>query len=237
MIFDIGVAAIILVSCVIAFLRGFIREALTIAGVVGGAFAAIYAGPALAPVVRGWFGVTEGAEEEPEKLFGILPVTIAGDIAAYGGIFIIVVIILSIVSHMLSGWARAIGLGALDRSFGVLFGIARGAVLLALLYLPVYVMVDEETRDGWFVDSKTRPYVESAAAWSQKLLPESMAEDMQKRAEGPMGQAAREKLQDLDVLRKDGGEGGETAPAEGEDGYGNEQRQDMNEIIDDGFNN
>lgn len=234
MIFDLGVAAIILVSSIIAFLRGFIRETLTILGVVGGTFAAIYAGPGLAPVIRQWFGIEEGAEE-PAKLFDIVPMTMVADIAAYGGIFILVVIILSIISHMLSGWAKAIGLGALDRSFGVLFGIARGMVLLALLYLPVYVMVDDETRDGWFAQSRTRPYIESAAAWTKSLLPESVTRDMEKQKDGDIGKAAREKLEQMDVLRRDG----ENAAPETngpEEGYRDEQRRNMNELIDDGFN-
>src|SRR5262245_37034294 len=139
MIFDTIVAAVLLVSCIIAFLRGFIREALTILGVVGGAAAAVYAGPMLSPAVRGWLGVdaaaaaAEGAEAPP-KLFGVLPVSMAADLLTYAGIFIVVVIILSVISHFLSGWAKAVGLGALDRSFGALFGIIRGMVILVLLY-------------------------------------------------------------------------------------------------------
>lgn len=234
MIFDLGVAAIILISCIIAFLRGFIRETLTILGVVGGAFAAISVGPGLSPVVQGWFGIEDGAEE-PAKLFDVLPMTMVADLVAYGGIFILVVIILSIISHMLSGWAKAIGLGTLDRSFGVLFGIARGVVLLALLYLPVYVMVDEETRDGWFAQSRTRPYVESGAEWAKNLLPESVTRDMEKRKNSDAGKAAREKLEQMDVLRRE--DGSATPETDGgEDGYRDEQRRNMNELIDGDFN-
>lgn len=235
MIFDSAVAAIILISCVIAFFRGFIRETLTILGVAGGAFASVYGGPLLAPAVRGWLGVHEGAEE-PEKLFGVLPMGIAGNIIAYGGIFVVVVIVLSVISHMLSGWARAVGLGALDRSFGVLFGIARAAVLITFAYIPVLVMVDDETRDGWFEDSKTRTYIEAAAAWSKNLLPESMSEEMRKKADEGIGQAAREKLQELDVLRRDGDEASPGPEEDGGAGYRDEQRRDMNEMLNDGYN-
>ena len=240
MIFDIAVAAVFLISCIIAFLRGFIRETLTIAGVVGGAFASIYAGPMLSPTVHLWLGVGgaeagAGAEAEPEKLFGVLPMSIVADIATYGGIFIVVVLVLSLISHMLSGWAKAVGLGAFDRSFGVLFGIARAAVLVALLYLPVFVMVDEETRDGWFVDSKTRVYVEAASGWAKNMLPESMAENMQKQADEGIGKTAREKLQEIDMLRKDNPD---EAPAENinGDGYKDEERSDFNQMLDKNFN-
>ena len=62
MIVDILVLAVLLISALIAFLRGFIREVLTITGVVGGLAAAYFGGPLLAPLMRGWLGVQEGVE-------------------------------------------------------------------------------------------------------------------------------------------------------------------------------
>ena len=184
--------------------------------------------------MRLWLGADNAAaaaEAEPAKLFGVLPMSIVADIASYGGVFIVVVLVLSLISHMLSGWAKAVGLGAFDRSFGVLFGIARAAVLVALLYLPVFVMVDEETRDGWFVDSKTRVYVEAASGWAKNMLPESVAENMQKQAEEGVGKTAREKLQEIDMLRKDNPD---EAPAENtdQDGYQDDQRSNLKQLLD-----
>lgn len=228
MIFDLIVIAVLIVSCVIAFLRGFIRETLTIMGVVGGAFAAIYAGPGIAPVVHDWLGVPEEGSglPEPDKLFGVIPMNIVADVAAYGGIFIVVVVVLSIFSHILSGWAKAVGLGSIDRSFGVLFGIARAVVLLALLYLPIHLVVDEETRDGWkwMADSKTRYYIESASSYAMALLPESMVANVKAKAEGVDTDATREKLKEMNILSSGGPKqdemdtGMETAPDEGMDG-------------------
>jgi len=124
MVIDIIVLVILLISAGIAFMRGFIREVLTIAGVIGGLAAAYFGAPILKPHMRGWFGVEEGVV--PERLFGILPYDVLADALSYGLIFIIVVTVLSFVSHSLAEWARRTGLGAIDRSLGFLFGLIRG---------------------------------------------------------------------------------------------------------------
>ena len=79
MVFDVIVLIVLLVSALIAFLRGAIREMLTILGVVGGMAAAWYAGPLLIPHMEGWLGVQEGVE--PEKLLGVLPYDILAKIS------------------------------------------------------------------------------------------------------------------------------------------------------------
>lgn len=238
MIFDLVVLAALVVSCIIAFLRGFIREVLTILGVVGGGLAALSFGPHVAPLMRDWLGVVDG--EDPKKLLDLIPYTILADVLAYGAVFIIVVIILSVVSHFLSGWARAIGLGAVDRSFGVLFGIARAIVLLALLYLPFYMLVDKTQRDDLFKDSRTHIYVEMTAAKIAEMLPASVAQDIEKKAQDSGG--ARDKLEQLDILRRDviqftssARDSVVTKPTEG-NGYDNEERRDIQDLIEDNLN-
>ncbi len=135
MIVDIIAALIMLASIGIAILRGFIREILTIFGLVGGAVAAYIGGPLLAPTVQGWLGVVEG-DENPEMFFNMLPYPLLGNILSYAAIFIIFVILLSVLSHFLAESVKSLGLGAVDRTLGMVFGIARGILFLGLLYLP-----------------------------------------------------------------------------------------------------
>ena len=182
MIFDIVVIAAILLSCVIAVLRGFIREVLTILGVVGGAFAALSLGPSLVPKISEWLGIVENPEE-PQNLFGMIPYPIVADAIAYGTVFIIVVIILSVISHFLSGWAKSAGLGIFDRILGVVFGVARASLLLGLLYMPFHILVEEEVLVEWFGDSKTRPHVEVASAWMSDFIPKTASTDMTQNVE------------------------------------------------------
>ena len=246
MIFDIIVVAVLVISAVIAFLRGFIREVLTILGVVGGAIAAYNGAPILAVYMRGWLGIEEGAE--PESLFGMIPYTLVADVLSYGLIFIIVVVILSVISHMLAESVKSMGLGAIDRTFGVIFGLARGAVLLALLYLPVHLLVDKETKEGWFTGSRTYFYLEQGSAKMAEFLPESTkkkAEEEIKKLQD--ANTTREKLQEIDLL-KNADESQKVPPAqqepppapqgqdqkqgEGREGYNDEFRQRMDQLFD-----
>jgi membrane protein required for colicin V production len=235
MIVDIIVLAVLLVSAAIAFLRGFIREVLTILGVVGGVAAAYAFGPYLEPHMDGWLGIVEG--EEPKKLFDMLPYTILSDILTYGSIFIVVVIVLSVLSHVIAESARAIGLGPVDRTFGVVFGVARGLVLLALLYLPVHLFVDKETKVRWFEGSRMHVYIEQTAGVLATFIPEDaikkIEEDKKKFDES---NGARQKLEKIDLLpgqQPAEEQNGEQQPAPGQNGggYNDEFRQKMDELF------
>lgn len=251
MILDIAVLGILIISAIVAFLRGFLRELLTIMGVIGGAIAARALGPVLQPVMEGWLRDPAAADGKEQKLFDHIPLDMAAMVLSYGAIFIVVVIALSIVSHFLSGWAKAVGLGAVDRSFGVFFGLARGALLISLLYLPVLLIWGKEERADWkwTADSKTYSYVESGASWLAQFIPEEATADVKQAANLNKEKAAeaRERLQTLEMLQQalpqgvnaDGtpvySSATQASPDQG-GGYEQEQRRDMNELIMDNTN-
>lgn len=236
MIVDIIVLAVLLISALIAFMRGLIREILTIAGVVGGLAAAYFGGPVLKPHMRGWFGVVEG--EEPERLMGVLPYDIVADALSYGVIFIAVVIILSVISHFLAEGVRNIGLGAVDRTLGFIFGLLRGIIILGLLYLPVHLFIDNDTKEGLFEGSTTQFYLERTAEMIAEWLPEDAIEkagesvdDLEDISE------TRKKLEEIELLKSDDeppqsepdGEGA----VEKNEGYNDEFRDNMNQLFQD----
>jgi len=234
MLVDGIVLVVLLISASIAFVRGFIREVLTILGVVGGLVAAYFGGPMLQSIISGFMGVSEGAE--PQRLLGIIPYTLLADAIAYGSVFIIVVVALSVLSHFLAEAAKNIGLGAVDRTLGVLFGLMRGVLLLGLLFMPVHLFVDQETRDKWMGDSQTRFYLEETAGVMLRLLPKETVDNLEEKAEeaAEKGEKARSQI---DVLR---------AAEEGKDikveelkapekekgsGYGDDFRQEMDSLF------
>tara|TARA_R110001592_G_scaffold144484_1_gene367603 strand:+ start:11306 stop:12073 length:768 start_codon:yes stop_codon:yes gene_type:complete len=241
MIVDVIAALIMLASIGIAILRGFIREVLTIFGLVGGAVAAYVGGPLLTPTVRGWLGVVEG-EEDPEKLFGVVPYPLLGDILAYAAVFIVFVILLSVLSHFLAASVKSLGLGAVDRTLGMVFGIARGILFLGLLYLPIYYLVgDKQMKDGeweWLKDSKSRVYLEATAGWIDGFIPKD--ENINYEDAGDKMNAmneARKKLEDMDLLPK-GEENKDTSTekkpdAEHKEGYSEDFRDKMDKLIED----
>lgn len=237
MIIDIVVGVVALLSALISFLRGFIREVLTIAGVVGGLVAAYFMGPALAPIFKDWLNA--GPDDEPQKLFDIVPLSLVGDIAAYGTVFVIVVIILSVISHFTAGAAKAMGLGPIDRTLGVIFGIARAVILLGLLYLPFHLLMDQETKDEIFAGSRTHYIIEKTAAFMVQFLPESQ------QVEETAQDKIKEKLKEQDILKRDDEkkteeaapaddkkDGTSAAPAKtGAEGYGEGQREKLDQLF------
>lgn len=224
MIIDLGVGAVVLISSLIAFLRGFIREILTIAGVGGGILAAIFAGPHIAPFFRSWMGLVEGQAEG--KFFDLIPMGLVADISAYAAAFVIVVIIISIISHFLAGAAKAVGLGPIDRTLGVIFGIARGIVLLGLFYLPFHLLLDDATKQDYFSESSTYIFVEKTAILLAGFLPEGDVEqDIQ--------ESIKEKLQEQDILKNPNAKEEEIVAPDNENaGYKEEQRDNIQELFD-----
>ncbi|MCB1783700.1 MAG: CvpA family protein [Alphaproteobacteria bacterium] len=229
MIVDGIVVLVLLISALIAFLRGFIREVLTIFGLVGGGIAAYFGGPIFAPTVRNWLGVVEG--QEPEKLFDMVPYPMLADGLAYISLFIVFVVLFSIISHFLAEGAKKIGLGAIDRTLGVLFGLARGVLLLGLLYLPFYYFVDKDQTEKWFKDSKTQPYVQATSAAIAQFFPADAQESVENAAEKiDEASGARKKLEEMGLL----GDQSQTDQPEQQplkDGYNEEERENMDKIF------
>ncbi len=231
MIIDIIAALVVLSSALISFMRGLIREVLTIAGVVGGILAAVFLGPSFTPLVRSWFGVGVEGQEAPAKLFDIIPMEIVADITAYGIIFVAVVIALSVLSHMLSGAVKAMGLGPVDRSLGVIFGIARALVLLGLFYLPFHLLMDQDRKDEYFKDSQTHFFIEKVSSFMAGYLPES--DDVEKKVDETAGDLIKKQLEDQNLLNSDKKDDPTKAPSadKTEEGYKNEQREKLDRLF------
>lgn len=171
MIFDIIVLAVLLVSSLHAFWRGFIREVLTIFGAIGGVFAALAFGDDVRPLMDSWLGVTEGADVT--KLFNVIPMTLVSTLLSYGAVFILVFGVLSFISHLIAEQVRALGLGAVDRTLGVVFGLARGLVILGIFYLPIHIMMDDKTKTSWFQESQTHPIIAGVSGVIEQWMPNS----------------------------------------------------------------
>jgi membrane protein required for colicin V production len=251
MIVDVVVAIVLILSALIALIRGFIRETLTIVGVVGGLVAAYFGGALLSPIVYGWFGVDETAEE-PARLFDVIPYSMVADALSYGLIFISVVIVLSLASHVLAESAKSIGLGVVDRILGAGFGIARGVLLVALMYLPFYLLLDDDTKKSWFEQSASHPYLEKSAAVIASYIPQDTIDKIEQDA-GKLTDAVQQKEAVDGVIDRVTGEGAQdpaetpqapqanpeaapavnpqVPPAEEDSGYSEQFRQKMDKMF------
>lgn len=228
MIIDILVGAVLLISLLISFFRGFIREILTVFGLAGAVFGAIIIGPMLDPILLSM--LTDPNAEEAEKLFGVVPMSLVATLIAYGGVFVILMIILSLISHFLSSAAEKIGLGSLDRTLGAIFGLARGVLLLGLLYLPFHYLMDEEQKEAWFGNTATHPYLEWTAMGIDTFIPKSADEETieeiklegQENIERIMKEAQPNRGDDENASSKD---------EKDQDGYEQDNRKNLNSLI------
>lgn len=227
---DIGVVVVLLISAGVSFFRGLIREVLTIVGVLGGGFAALAFGPVVIPLMSKWFGIQEG--KDPGKLFDLIPMELAAQICAYAGVFILVFIILQLASHLISSAAQAVGLGPVDRTLGIFFGLARGLLLLGVLYLPFHLILPEDSKKEWFEKSQTMVFVEGTTKWLISFVP-------QEKSSKEMVDDTRKKLNAIDVLgdkriSKDDVEAAKKAAVEKAKeatGYSDKSRQSMDDLI------
>jgi membrane protein required for colicin V production len=152
---DIGVVAVIVLSAIFAFARGFVREALSIVAWVGAAFVTL----------RGFGAVF--AMVDPIVKNPLLSQLIAGF-----GLFIVSLIVLTIITGYLARMVRSSALSPIDRTLGFIFGLARGALIVCLAYL-LLDFVQPSERPGWIRDAKSAPYLHQGADVLRQFLPES----------------------------------------------------------------
>jgi len=169
MVLDLVVLGILFLSAAVAFMRGFVREILTIGSLAGSAAATLVFGPSLTPIAKGW--IIDPNATEPQMLFNMVPYEMLAPVAAYALVFVAVLIVLTVVTHMVSKGVHAVGLGPVDRSLGVVFGLVRGVVIVGLLSLVINFVLSEQQRQEFFGEAKTYPYVSYMADLTGALLP------------------------------------------------------------------
>lgn len=155
---DLIILGILALSTLLAFSRGFVKEMLSILGWIGAVVATI---------------VLFGPVRLQVRQFITEP--LLADIATGVGIFVITLFLCGIVNHWLSGHVRHNGLGALDRSLGLVFGLVRGAVVVCAAYiLMAWALPIREERPDMVNEARTLPMVERGAAFLLTLLPEDL---------------------------------------------------------------
>lgn len=176
MLIDSIVGIIVLLSAIFAFLRGFVRELLTIVNLLGAAAAAYYFGPDAIPFMNEQFGVKEAAEaadeaaKEAAKIWGVVPPDAMAVFCAYASVFFTAFIILTLAGMQISGAIKALGLGPVDKILGFAFGATRGFLLVFLVYLPFAYFMSPQKLPEWTRMSIAGGLFEKTFNWSQEYL-------------------------------------------------------------------
>ena len=117
------VGALIVISALLAYSRGFLREVMAIVGWVAAAVLAfIFVGQA-EPLVRQIPYAAEILGDTCNEL---------SIVAAFGAVFLVALIVVSIFTPLLSALVQRSVLGGIDQALGFLFGVARGVLLVAI---------------------------------------------------------------------------------------------------------
>ncbi len=151
--------AIMLVSAVLAMVRGFSREVLSIVSWIAAAAAAFYLYAQLTPYVQQYMPSIASDK------------TVANIIAAVT-VFFITLIVVSVITMKIADFIIDSRIGALDRTLGFVFGAARGTLLVAVAMLFFNFLVQEEHRPPWIGEAKSRPMLETIGESIIAVLPE-----------------------------------------------------------------
>ena len=128
------VALVIVLSALLAYSRGFVREALAIAGwIVAGIVAFLFA-PQVEPLVKEVPVVGDFIADSCELSM----------IGAFTAIFAVVLIAASLITPVFSSLIQRSALGGLDQGVGFLFGVARGVLLVAIAYFVYETVVTSQ---------------------------------------------------------------------------------------------
>lgn len=143
-----------LVSAVLAMVRGFSREVLSIASWVAAAAAAYYFHPIVLPYVQPYIDHAQ------------VQLAVAAAIVFFVALIVVTVITMKIADFIIDS-----RVGALDRTLGFLYGAARGILVVAvgLLFFSWLVGTNPPT---WISEAKSLPLLEGIGDWLEGILPD-----------------------------------------------------------------
>ena len=153
--FDFAILGVILLSTVIGIWRGFVREALSLAGWVLSIWLAFVFAPQFA-----------------ELLAGMIDQEMIRYLVAFLVILVVVLLLAGILTALLARLVDATGLKGTDRSVGLLFGAVRGALLVAILVL--LAGLTQMPEESWWQESMLLPPFIELATWLAELVPQDL---------------------------------------------------------------
>lgn len=153
---DYFIIGLITLSAAIGLWRGFVREAFSLA----------------LWVLAGWVGLTF-SREFSVYLEPSLSYPSARIAAAFGALFIATLLLGGMLGFLIGKLVSATGFSGTDRLVGLMFGVARGAVIVAMLVLLAGLTPLPE--DPWWKESRLIPPFQKLSLWLRDQLPSGLA--------------------------------------------------------------
>ncbi|MDT8282140.1 MAG: CvpA family protein [Gammaproteobacteria bacterium] len=152
---DVVVIFVIFLSALFSLLRGFVKEAISLATWIIAIWLAATFAPRLAAVLP------SGIESEAVR-----------QAAGFGVLFVLTLIVGTIINALINQVVKKTGLSGADRIFGLAFGVLRGALIIV-----VFVVIGGMTPlpdSEWWQSSTLLQWFESVAMVIQDYIPEDL---------------------------------------------------------------
>ena len=146
---DWTIVVILVLSSLISIKRGFVKEDLSIATWILAVIIALFFSERLAVVLTD--SITTPSVRE---------------VVAFAILFNATLLVGAMVNYLIGELVRITGLSGTDRTLGMVFGLARGFIIVMalLIFLPSLIPVEE---DGWWHESRLIPYFLSFEDWAR----------------------------------------------------------------------
>jgi membrane protein required for colicin V production len=153
---DLIIVAVIVVSALISLVRGFVKESISLASWVLAGFIALRYFTPLSELLEPYI-------ESPTIRTG----------SGFAILFVSSLIIGAIINFMASQLVTKTGLSGTDKSLGVVFGAARGILIVIILVL--LAGLTPMPSESWWKESTMIEYFASMASWIKDILPDDIA--------------------------------------------------------------
>ena len=154
---DIAVISVVSISGVLAYLRGFTKETLSITAWVGAVLLTYYGFDFLVPYADQFFG----------KGWIATLATIAGP-------FVFCLILLGVIAGYLAKKIKNSAAGPVDRALGFLFGVARGGLIVCLLFLGISWLWGDDPLPLAFQKARAAPLIHKVNRILISLAPQHL---------------------------------------------------------------
>ena len=154
---DIILLRVMLVSGLLAMIRGFMREILSIGAWGVAALVTLYSYPRVLPLAKQYFTSD----------------SVAAAVSA-GGVFLATLLIVSIITARIS-----------DMVLGFLFGLARGLIIVVVAFLFFAWLVPDRSQPEWVRSAKSKLVLQNTGQWLMSMLPDDPESTILKRLKKP----------------------------------------------------
>jgi membrane protein required for colicin V production len=212
---DLILLVVMLISAMLAMIRGFMREILSIGAWAIAAIATIYSYARLLPLAKQYFNND-----------------IVAAAAVIGGVFLGTLLIVSVLTVRISDMILDSRVGALDRTLGFLFGLGRGLIIVVVAFLFFDWLVPAKSQPAWVQSAKSKVVLQSTGDWLKAMLPDDPESTILKRLKRPKGDETEAPDNPPPDTRSDlGNTTGSIPPANERSGYGRNDRDGMRQLI------